>query len=105
MTTSTTAPPDTPTPDALDAHLAQFQKRVIQDAMQQASRVYWLHRAEQFEWAKPRLDDHHGQVARADLSAAWNRCDAAARACRAKADMALVESVPELSVVLSEVAA
>lgn len=75
----------------LDEHLDQFAYRVLRDAYNEGTALYWERRAQQFEWAKPRLDDFHGQATKADLSAAWRRCDETARACRDRARVARLE--------------
>lgn len=72
-------------------HVAHFQHRVIQDALNQATRNYWLRRADEFEWAKPRLDDFHEEASNAELSRQWQRADETARACRNRAAMALIQ--------------
>lgn len=61
------------------------------DALRQAEARYWRARAEQFEWAKPRVDDFHGQTTTAELSARWNRLHQMREACLNKA--ALLEGV------------
>lgn len=63
-----------------------FQRRIIQDALTDATAVYWRRRAETFEWARPRPGEFHGQATREELDEADARCAAMARACRAKAD-------------------
>ena len=50
--------------------------------------IYWRRRAEQFEWAKPRLGENPGDRTNAELSAAWQRCHASAEACRNRARIA-----------------
>lgn len=100
-----------------EEYLAHFQNRVIQDALNEATRSYWLRRADTFEWAKPSIGEHHGgpvewfrsepSPAPADkLSAQWRRADETAKACRNRAAMALVQDeYPELvRAVLDEVA-
>lgn len=80
-----------------EEYLAHFQRRVIQDALNEATRSYWLRRAESFEWAKPRLDDFHGTADNPNLSAQWRRADETATACRNRGEMALVQDeYPEL---------
>lgn len=54
-------------------HYDHFASRVLQDAVAEASRQYWLRRA-------------------ADFDAVGNpACDEVAKACRAKASLALIE--------------
>lgn len=70
-------------------YVANFNYRVLQDALNESTVRYWLHRAEVFEWTKPRLDDFHGKATKSDLSARWQRADKDARACRERARLAL----------------
>jgi len=72
--------------DEWDRYRARFAADVCLDAFHNAEAAYWRRRADTFEWAKPRLDDFHGQATRQELSEAWRRCDESARACRAKAE-------------------
>lgn len=66
---------------------ALIRASIAADVLREASAVYWRRRAEQFEWAKPRLGEHHGDRGNDELSAAWRRCDATATACRNKAHL------------------
>lgn len=66
-------------------HLEQFERRLLQDALTTATARYWKQRAAVFEAAKPRPGDYPGQATEADLREAWQRCDAAAKACLARA--------------------
>lgn len=70
-----------------------FARRVLADALCEASAKYWEHRAETFEWCAPRADDYHGQATRDELNAAWLRCMADARRCRAHAALLRDRSV------------
>lgn len=72
----------------LDDHLAQFSLRLIRDAMNEATALYWLRRAEQFEWARPRPGDYPGRSTLRDINAADQRCRLAAEACRRQAALA-----------------
>lgn len=65
--------------------LETFTRRVLADALCEASARYWLRRAEVLEAAAPRPDDFHGHATREELSAAWRRCMADARRCRTHA--------------------
>lgn len=93
----------------LAAFTEHFHQRVLQDALAQATAGFWLRRAAQFEAAKPRLGDFHGQMTRAELSAKWQELDAIARACRGRASVATLagerEYEPEVLGELAEVAA
>lgn len=42
-------------------HLEHFRFRVLQDAMVEATTIYWRRRAEQFRSALPRPEDHIGR--------------------------------------------
>ncbi|WP_323793812.1 hypothetical protein [Nocardioides sp.] len=79
------------TRDDLADHVAHFQHRVIQEALNSATQIYFLRRAEEFEWAKPRLDDYHGQASNSELSRQWQRAQEAAQACRNRAAVALIQ--------------
>jgi hypothetical protein len=75
-----------PTPDEqLAEYVDNFRRRVLQDALNEATASYWLRRAEDFERAKPRREKYRGQATDDDLRTAWQRCDQAAQACRARA--------------------
>lgn len=67
---------------------ALIRASVVVDVFRMASRDYWMRRAEEFEAAKPRVGDFHGQATREELSAAWQRCHRIAEACRQRALMA-----------------
>lgn len=69
----------------LDDHLTQFSLRLIRDAMNEATALYWLRRAEQFETARPRPGDRLGANGRRGAAEIDARCLALANACRAKA--------------------
>lgn len=75
----------------VEEYVEHFHRRVLQDALNQATRTYWLRRAEQFEDAKPRLDDYHGNATRAELSRQWNLAHETAEACRRRAEAALFQ--------------
>lgn len=64
-----------PTPDDLADYLDNFARRVLQDALNEATRSYWLRRAETFD------------------AVGTPTADATARACRARADLAPLEDL------------
>ena len=68
-------------PDALE----QFAKRVILDALCDASRAWWLKRAEDFERARPVPGEYAGRATREELRQRWRELTEIADACRAKA--------------------
>ena len=78
----------------------QCRKRAVQQAILHASAWWWCWRAEQFDWARPRPNDFHGNIStgekpgevhtcnaacRARLAEAYQRCMDTAIACRRKA--------------------
>lgn len=70
----------------MDSHrLDNFRRRVVQDALAEATRDYWLRRAADFEAARPTRLDYAGRATAADLAEADRRCRETARACRAAA--------------------
>ncbi len=74
-----------PTP-LLDV-LTQHQRRVIQDALTEASSDYWNRRAAQFEAARPQPGDYTGHATAEALESRDRRCAATAEACRARAQV------------------
>lgn len=64
-----------PTPDDLQTYLDNFVGRVLQDALNEATRTYWLRRAETFD------------------AVGTATADASARACRARAEQAPLEDL------------
>jgi hypothetical protein len=86
-------------------HLAA---RVLQDALTEATAEYWLHRADQFEAAAPKLGEYHGHATQEELNEAWTRCRATAAVCRRHAELIMQgrpeETSDEVTLVLEEVA-
>lgn len=84
-----------------------FQRRVIQDALNEARRRWWLQRAEDFERAKPRPGEYAGQATIEQLRARWKWCHHTAQACRNKAalvPLTLDEFQAELESVIEDAA-
>lgn len=73
--------------------LELFARRVLADALCEASARYWEKRADALEAAAPRPDDFHGEATREELNAAWTRCMADAARCRAHAELLRDRSV------------
>lgn len=71
----------------LAGHIEHFRGRVLQDALQEATAVYWERRAQTFEDAAPRPADFNGRATRAELAERAASCLGAARACRAHAGL------------------
>ena len=68
-------------------YLEHFQMRVIQDAISSAHAEQLIRRAEQFEAARPKPGDFHGQATRDELSRRWRELTSIADALRAKAEL------------------
>ena len=62
--------------------LETFVRRVVTDALLEASARYWEHRADVLEDAAPRPGEFTGRATREELSAAWQRCHRDADMCR-----------------------
>ena len=91
-------------PFSLGQTLDRWARRLLTDCLNEATRSYWLKRAESFERAKPRVGDFHGASTREELSERWRRADEIARACRMRASIAPLEGIaPEVELVLREV--
>lgn len=76
--------------DLID-HLDQVQRRVVLDAFNEASRTFWLRRADDFAAALPRQSDFHGHEGLASVRRRRQRLEAIIFACRAKAEVALLQ--------------
>lgn len=89
---------------SLGQYLDHFQRRVLQDALAEATAAYWLRRAEDFERAKP-VEPPEGFT---DVEAAreqWRRCHETAQACRHAAELARFQNFDsDLEAALGEVA-
>lgn len=83
-------------PDLVD-YLDHFQRRVLADALAEGTRAYWLRRAEQLEAARPQAGDFHGQTTLEQRREQWRRLTAMAKACRARAQVALLSEVEEVA--------
>lgn len=71
-------------------HVAHFQRRVVQDAIADATGAYWERRAATFEWARPRPSDYRGRATEQQIADRDHRCAEAAKACRARASTSLI---------------
>lgn len=72
---------------SLGEYLDHFQRRVLQDALAEATAAYWLRRAEDFEAAKP-VEPPGGFANPEQAREQWRRCHETAKACRAAAELA-----------------
>lgn len=83
-----------------------FSARILQDAFLEASRSYHLRRARSFEAARSRPGDYLGEASAADVAAMDGRLTGLAKACRARAELALlpddVDLVDLVDLVLGE---
>lgn len=67
--------------------LADFAARVVQDALTAARPAHWLRRAAEFEAARPRPGDYHGQATPDEIAALDDRLALIAEQCRLHADL------------------
>lgn len=70
-------------------HLTQVSHRVVQDALREAQRSYWLSRADDFRAALPRQTDWHGPEGFAGVRRRRERLDAIIAACEVKAEICM----------------
>lgn len=73
----------------VDEYLDQFVRRIIVDALNEATATYWQHTARQLEAACWRPGDFTGHATGEDLTARDRRLHEAAQACRAKGLLAV----------------
>lgn len=87
---------------AADA-LTHLQRQVGLEAVLDAWGATWERRARALEAARPRPEDFHGQASRDELDRRWHGLSAAARACRARAQVSPLELIlPDVDNVLEE---
>lgn len=68
-------------------NLAQFQTRVLQDAISHGEANYWMSRAATFEWARPRPGDFNGRATPAQVRERDARLARTAEMCRQRASL------------------
>lgn len=73
----------------LEDYTEHFRKRVLQDALTEATAAYWRRRAETFEAALPRPGDFTGNATPEQVEAQRMRLAATILACRQRAAVAL----------------
>jgi len=85
---------------SLVEHVEHFQRRLIADALAEATSSYWLKRADHFEWARPSLTDFPGDATLDQRRAKWRELTEVATACRNRATVSLMQDdiEPELDV-------
>lgn len=76
---------------ALIEHVEHFRKRVVQDALAQATATYWHRRADQFEAALPRPGDFIGNATEDEREVRRQRITECVRACRHRAAVSLIK--------------
>lgn len=76
-------------------YVANFQRRILQDALAEATAAYWLRRAADTEAARARPGDYvPAHVTREERQARWDRLTALAQAYRNRATFALIPDTP-----------
>lgn len=75
---------------ALIEYVEHFQKRVVQDALAEATAAYWHRRANQFEAVLPRPGDFTGDATPEQLEARHRRITECVQACRHRAAVSLI---------------
>lgn len=70
-----------------------FQRRVLVDALNEATAVYWRGRAKVFEDARPRPGEFFGRATRDEICQRDQRLAQLAANCRLRAELALTEGV------------
>ncbi len=78
---------------AVVAHVDHLQRRVVREAIRDAESWQWQRRAAEWEAAAPRRGDFHGRATREALQARHERCVDAARTCRARAAVSILQGV------------
>jgi hypothetical protein len=73
---------------AVVENVEHFRRRVVQDALSEATAGYWRRRAEILEWAMPRHGDFNGEASTEELRERWCRLRDEATACRNRARVA-----------------
>jgi len=74
----------------LTEYVEHFRKRVVQDALAEATAIYWNARAERFEAALPRPGDFTGNATPEELEERRQRITECALACRHRATVSLI---------------
>jgi hypothetical protein len=75
--------------DTAPSYVDHFRARVLQDALAEATAMYWRRRAETFAAARPRAGDFQGTSTDEQLAARDRRLAATAQACRSRASLVL----------------
>jgi hypothetical protein len=73
----------------LDDYVDHFRNRVLQDALAEATAVYWRRRAQSFRAALPREGDFTGRATSEEIEAQRERVAATILACCQRAAVSL----------------
>ena len=73
-------------------HVSTFGRRVLQDALAEATSSYWLNRAQTLDAARSRPGDYVGAASPEDLRRRDDELAQVAAACRARASLALIDT-------------
>lgn len=76
-------------PADLTDYIEHFRRRVLQDALAEATANYWRRRAETFDAALPRAGDFTGRATSDDIERRRYRVAASALACRQRAALSM----------------
>ncbi len=84
----------------LAEHVEHFRRRVVQDALSEATSAYWCRRAEMFENARHRPGaDYPGLATIDELRVAWRELTEIAQACRNRATVSLMQDGNDIEIV------
>lgn len=73
----------------LDDYVDNFRRRVLADALQEATAAYWRRRSQAFADAMPRPGDYTGRATPEQIEAQRQRIAASALACAQRAAVSL----------------
>lgn len=79
----------------LDAYVERFRRRVVQDALAEATNTYWNRRADAFDRARPRPGDFTGRATAAELAERDARLSAVAQACQHRAAVSMLQCLDD----------
>lgn len=74
----------------LTEYVEHFRTRVLQDALTEATRAYWRHRADMFEAARSRPGDFVGNATPEQIADRDARLAEIAMACRVRGAVSLI---------------
>ena len=72
----------------MSINLDHFSARILQDAFMTGRQSFWKRRAREFEAARSRPGDYHGQATAEEIAQRDARLTSLANACRARASLA-----------------